>query len=136
MKRRRCYWLMVFPNYSYARNSNKAREAMAEADKSPMTEIAKPFRLRCLGVIAYLEGDYASAKRDLETAISLVDKVKWRPFKDGHLSIARAYLCCVLAKQGDAQEAKKNFRMAKNYLLATKEDELLADCRQATGEYN
>jgi hypothetical protein len=108
---------------------------MTEADKSPMPEIAKSFRIRCLGVIAYLEGDYPAAKRDLETAISLVENVKWRPFKDGHLGIARGYLCCVLAKQGDLATAKNNFSLAKDYLIATKEDELLAACRQATGEY-
>ena len=119
----------------YKRNPVKAREAMAEADKSPMTDIAKPFRLRCLGVIAYLEGDYAAAKRDLEASINLVEKVKWRPFKDGHLSIARAYLCCVLAKQGDLESAKKNFALVKDYLVATEENELLAECRQATGDY-
>lgn len=126
-------------SYRYARckrNPQKAREAMAEADKSPMPEIAKPFRIRCMGVIAYLEGDYAAAKRDLETAISLIENVKWRPFKDGHLCIARAYLCCVLAKQGDLAAAKRNLVMAKDYLMATEENELLAECRQATGEYN
>ena len=120
----------------YKRNPPKARDAMAEADKSPMPEIAKPFRIRCLGVIAYLEGDYSASRRDLETAISLVEKVKWRPFKDGHLCVARAYLCCVLAKQGDLAAAKRNFALAKEYLIATGEDELLAECRQATGEYN
>jgi tetratricopeptide (TPR) repeat protein len=117
----------------YKRNPQKAREAMAEADKSPMTEIAKPFRIRCMGVIAYLEGDYTAAKRELEMAISLVEKVKWRPFKDGHLSVARAYLCCASGKLGDLVAAKKNFALAKDYLIATKEDELLTECRQATG---
>jgi tetratricopeptide (TPR) repeat protein len=120
----------------YLRNPKKAREAMAEADRSPMVELAKPFRARCLGVIAYLEGDCMAAKRELETAINSVQNVKWRPFKDGHLSVARAYLCCVSAKLGDLTSAKKNFALAKDYLVATKEDELLAECRQATGEYN
>ena len=118
----------------YKRDPVKAREAMAEADKSPMPEFAKPFRIRCLGVIAYLEGDYNAAKRDLETAIELVDKAKSRPFRDGHLSIARAYLSCVLAKQGDLTAAKKLFAMAKAYLVATKEDGLLAECSQLISE--
>jgi len=117
----------------YKRNPGKAREAMAEADKSPMADIARPFRIRCLGVIAYLDNDYATAKRELETAIELVEKAKWHPFKDGHLNVARAFLCCVLAKQGDLSAAKKNFELAKEYLVATKEDELLAECRQLIG---
>ena len=130
-------WADLSNRYArHKRNPQKAREAMAEADKSPMTEIAKPFRVRCLGIIAYLEGDYATAKRELETAINLVEKVKWRPGKDGHLCIARAYLCCVLAKQGDLAAAKRYFALTKDYLIATEENELLAECRQATGEYN
>lgn len=126
-------------SYRYARhkrNPAKAREAMAEADKHPMPDFAKPFRLRCLGVIAYLEEDYAAARQALEAAIHDVEAVKWRPFKDGHLSISRAYLSCVLAKQGDFSAAKKNFALAKDYLIATGENELLAECRQATGDHS
>jgi len=128
-------WADLANRYArYKRDPVKAREAMAEADKSPMAEIAKPFRIRCLGIIAYLENDYTTAKRELETAIDLVEKVKWRPFKDGHLNIARAYLCCVLAKQGDLSAASNNLERAREYLVATKEDELLAECRQLIGE--
>jgi hypothetical protein len=35
----------------------KAREAAAEAEKRPLADIAKPFQMRCRGVIAYLEGN-------------------------------------------------------------------------------
>jgi hypothetical protein len=108
--------------------------AMAEAEKSPLPDLAKPFHIRCQGIIAYLEGDYAAARRELETAIELVDKAKGRPFRDGHLSVARAYLCCVLARQGDLPAAKKCFALAKKYLVATAEDELLAECRELCGE--
>jgi hypothetical protein len=121
---------LAYRHARYKRNPTKAREAMAETDKSPIVEIAQPFRSRCLGVIAYLEGDYPTAKSELENSINAVENVKWRPGKDGHLAIARAYLCCVLAKQGDKEAAKKNFDLAREYLVATKEDELLAECRQ------
>lgn len=130
-------WLDL--GYLYARRKRdpvKAREAVAEADKSPLPDLAKPSRIRCLGIIAYLEGDYAAARSNLETSIALVDKAKGRPFRDGHLSIARAYLCCVLAKQGDLAGAKRCFALAKEYLIATKEDELLAECRQLIGTPN
>ncbi|HTB85143.1 MAG TPA: hypothetical protein VK742_15975 [Candidatus Sulfotelmatobacter sp.] len=125
---------LAYRHARYKLDPVKARAAMAESEKSPLPDFAQPFRIRCLGVIAYLEADYAAAKRDLETAIVLVEKARGRPYRDGHLSIARAYLCCVLAKQGDLAGAKKNFSLAKAYLVATKEDELLADCRQFIGE--
>jgi tetratricopeptide (TPR) repeat protein len=128
-------WIDLSNRYArYKRDVVKAREAMAEADKSPLPDVATTFRVRCLGIIAYLEGDYPAAKRDLETAIEQLEKAKSRPFRDGHLSVARAYLCCVLAKQGDLAAAKKNFAFAKKYLMATQEDALLAECRQLTGE--
>jgi tetratricopeptide (TPR) repeat protein len=128
-------WADLANRYArYKRDPAKAGEAMAEAEKSPMADIAKPFCIRCRGIIAYLEGDLATARRELETAIELVEKAKSRPYRDGHLSVARAYLCCVLAKQGDLPMAKKCFNSARDYLVATKEDELLAECRQLTGE--
>jgi tetratricopeptide (TPR) repeat protein len=127
-------WLDLAYRYArYKRDPAMAREALAEADKSPLVDVAKQFRTRCVGVIAYLEGDYPMARTELETAIGMVEKVKWRPFKDAHLSISRAYLSCVFAKLEDLPAAKKNFEMAKAYLVSTNEDELLAECRQLTG---
>jgi tetratricopeptide (TPR) repeat protein len=128
-------WLDIANRYArYKGDPIKAREAMAEADKSPMSDVSKPFRIRCQGIIEYLELDYAAARRDLETAIEMVERAKGRPYRDGHLSVARAYLSCVLAQQGDLPAAKKCFAQAKDYLVATDENELLAECRQLTGE--
>jgi tetratricopeptide (TPR) repeat protein len=128
-------WLDLANRYArYKRDPKKAREAMAEAEKSPLTDVAKPFHLRCQGIIAYLEHDYAAARCGLEAAIELAEKAKGRPYRDGRLSVSRAYLCCVLAKQGDLAGAKKCFALAKDYLVATKEDDLLTECRQLTGE--
>jgi tetratricopeptide (TPR) repeat protein len=117
----------------YKRDSVKAREAEAEADKTPCTDVAKPFRARCRGVIAYLENDFTTARTELETAIQMTVNVKWRPFNDGHLAISRAYLSCVLAKQRDFAGAKKNFNLARKYLEATNENELMAECRGLIG---
>ena len=94
-------WADLANRYArYKSDAVKARSAMAEAEKSPLSDVAKPFCIRCQGIIAYLEGNYGAAKRDLQIAIELVEKAKGRPARDGHLSVARAYLCCVLAKQG------------------------------------
>jgi tetratricopeptide (TPR) repeat protein len=118
----------------YKRDPVKAREALENAEKMPIVDVAKPYVYRCHGIIAYLEGKYTEAKRNLENAIEILDKIKSRPGRDGHLSIARAYLCCVLAKQGDLPAAKTHFAQAKEYLVATKEDALLAECLQLIGE--
>ncbi len=124
-------WLDLANRYArYKYDPVKARDALAEAEKSPLPDLAKPYQIRCRGIIAYLEGDYETARRELETSIQLLDAAKKRPFRDGHLSVSRAYLCCVLAKQGDLPAAKACFDQAREYLVATKEDELIAECRQ------
>jgi tetratricopeptide (TPR) repeat protein len=117
----------------YKRDPVRARQAMAEADKEPVAELIKPHRARCIGVIAYLEGEYTAAKNNLEACIEMIEKVPNRPFRDGHLSIARAYLCCVFAKQKNISAAEKCFNQAKAYLVATDETELLAECQQLIG---
>jgi tetratricopeptide (TPR) repeat protein len=128
-------WLDLAERYArYKHDPVKARNAMAEAEKSPLSDLAKPYHFRCRGIIAYLEGNYATAKHNLETAIELVEKAKGRPYRDGFLGVTRGYLCCTLARQGDLAGAKKCFLLAKKYLNATKEDELLAECRQLIGE--
>ncbi len=127
-------WLDLAYRYArYKHDPVKARAALAEAKNYVLTETALPFKLRCQGVIAYLEGEYATARQDLEKAIEMVEKMKWRPYRDGHLSVARAYLACVLAKLGDLSAASQNFSAAKDYLVATGEDELIAECRRLVG---
>lgn len=127
------WWDLVYRYARYKRDPVKAREAMTEAEKGTVTDVAKPFCTRCRGVIAYLEGDYATAKTELETTIDIIEKRTWFPFKGAGLSISRAFLCCVLAKQGDLPAAKRNFDLARKYLEATKEHDLIAECRGLIG---
>jgi tetratricopeptide (TPR) repeat protein len=54
----------------YKKDPQRARDAMGEADKSVIPEISKPSRLRCLGIIAYLEGNMEEAQRALEESQS------------------------------------------------------------------
>ena len=82
----------------------------------------------------FRSAEVVTAKLELEKALALVEKVKWRPYKDGHVNIARAYLACVLARQGDLTGAKQYFAAAKEYLTATKEDELVVECHKLIGE--
>jgi len=117
----------------YKRDTVGARQALAEIEKGTLTELAKPFVTRARGILAYLEGDHAAAKKELEDAIRVLEKAHNRPFRDGTLAIARAYLCCVLARQGDFGSAKKELAQAKEYLLATDEKDLLAECNRLVG---
>jgi len=117
----------------YLNDPVRARAALAEAEKSTLPDLAIPYHLRCLGILAFLEGDYSTARQKLEESLEMMQKNPHVPFRTGHISIANAYLCCVSAKQGDLATARKNFQEAEEYLIATDETELLEQCKHALG---
>jgi len=118
----------------YKSDPVKARAALAEAEKSTLPDLAEPFHLRCRGISALLEEDYSTARRELEASLAIMQKTPNIPYRAGHISVTKAYLCRVLAKQGDQAGARKNFKEAEEYLVATGESELLEQCKKATGD--
>jgi hypothetical protein len=118
----------------YKKDTVKAKEILSKIDKDTLTEIAKPYYLRCQGILDYFEKDYASARQELEISLKMEEEARNRPFRDGRIGILNGYLCCVFAKQGDLTEAKKCFEKAKEYLIATGETILLEECKRAVGE--
>jgi len=115
----------------YHHDAAAARAALAEGEKATVPEILKPNVLRTHGIIAYLEKDYATAKTKLESGIKQMEATSHVPGRDGNTRVARGYLCCVLARLGDSAGARKQFDMAKEYLIATKENDLLKECENA-----
>jgi tetratricopeptide (TPR) repeat protein len=115
----------------YQKDTAGGRSALAEAEKGTLTDIAEPFRRRVRGILAYLEGNYDSARLELEAALRMLQKTPHQPFRDGNIAVLKAYLCCVLAKLGDLDGARKCFSDAKEYLVATGEKELLEECKSA-----
>ncbi len=111
----------------------RARTAIAQAEKGTLTEIAIPYDKRCRGIVAYLEGNWATARQELEISLRMMESTPHVPGRVGTISIAKGYLCCVLARQGEHAAAKKNLEGAREYLVATGEDELLAECEQLVG---
>jgi len=119
----------------FKKDTGKAREALAQAEKGILTETEKPYLMRCHGILAYLEKNYAMARQELETGLRIVEQ-RHQPFKNGYVNITKGYLCCTLAKQGDLAAAKKYFTEAKEYLIATEETGLIQECKQVLGESN
>lgn len=117
----------------YKKDAARGRAAIAAAEKGVLADLTKPFHLRCQGILAFLEGDYSVAREKLEKSLNIMEKTPHVPFRDGHISVAKAYLCCVLAGQGDRTAANQKFLEAKAYLVATEETELLEQCQRATG---
>src|SRR6266404_1899537 len=115
----------------YKKDTVGAREALANAEKSTISDIAKPFHHRCRGFLACLEGDSTLARSELEASLEIMERTKHQPFRDGHISVVKGYLCCVLARQGNIGAARKCLEESRKYLVATGEDELLRECDSA-----
>jgi len=117
----------------YKGDAVKARAALVEAEKGTIPDALKAGHLRIRGIVAYVEGNHAEAKQDLEASLTILAGNPNQPFRDGSINIARAYLCLVLDRLGDREGAKQNFMAARDYLVATGEAELLEQCRTVTG---
>lgn len=116
----------------YKSDPARGRQAMVAAEKGVLADFTRPFHVRCQGMLAFLEGDYPTARQKLEEALEMMETTPHMPFRDGHIGVAKAYLCCVLAKLGDHAAAKRKFSEAKAYLSATSETDLLEQCQRAT----
>lgn len=115
----------------YKRDVGAAREALNEAEKAVLAEHAKPYLLRTRGLVCYLEGKYSEARGAFEAAIEYMERTRNQAFREGNISVTKAHLSCVLAKQGELDLAKKHFAEAKGYLNATDEKDILDECRAA-----
>jgi tetratricopeptide (TPR) repeat protein len=111
------------------RDAAAGRTALAEADKETQTEMAKPFVLRCRGMIASLQGDYVTARREFEEAEAELLAHANRPFHNANLALTRALLASVLGRLGEFAAGRKTLAKAEKYLVAAKETELLQEAR-------
>jgi len=128
-------WLDLSNRFArYKKDAVQARAALVEAEKITLTSVEEAYHLRCRGIVAWVEGDCRSAKKELEASLAMMEKTRHVPFRDGHISIAKAYLGCALARLGDLAGAKHCFAEARKYLEATEETELLKECRKVIGE--
>ena len=115
----------------YKKDTVRARAALEEAGKGPTSETSKPYAMRNRGILAYLEGNYALARQELEAGLKVVEG-RHQPFKDRYLNITKAYLCCVLARQGEMAEARRLLAQVREYLCATSQEELFEECNKLT----
>jgi len=118
----------------YKKDTVRAKEMLSKIEKDTLAEFARPYYLRCQGILDYIEGDYASAKEELEVSLKMMEQTRDIPFRDGNIGMVKGYLCCVLAKQDNLTAAKRCFEQAREYLIATSETELLEECKKAVGE--
>jgi tetratricopeptide (TPR) repeat protein len=115
----------------YFQDPAGARAALQHVDMDLLVDLSKPYVIRLRGIVAWLEDDFANARRDLEAAIEGMEKTCHIPGRAGNIAVAKGYLCCVCAELGDMETARKCWKEARVYLLATKETKLISDCEAA-----
>lgn len=118
--------------YRYARHKRdaaNARQSLNEAEKAEFSKSTRPFLLRARGMVCYLENNDPEARRAFEEALDGMERTRNEPFRDGSIGVTKAHLACVLARQGELELARKHFADATPYLNATKQMDLLAECR-------
>jgi hypothetical protein len=115
------------------RNATAARAALAKVDAESIPQAGRFFIHRCHGILAYIEGNYAAARQELEKSLAMVESQKALPFRDGSLAILKAYLACVCGRQGEMERARKYFAAAEPYLIATEEKDFICECKMILG---
>jgi len=107
----------------------EAKEALARAEKLEMVGLGKPYVHFLRGIIAWRERNPSEAKGLLEKALVGFQPHAHHALMEGLLLLTKAYLCSVRGQLGDSAEAKRLFGEVEEFLVANKEDELLAACR-------
>jgi len=115
----------------YHADAPGARAALQHVDMDLVMDLLKPFATRLRGIILWLENDFGNARQELETAIREMEKTRHIAYRTGTIAVAKGYLCCVYARLGNREAARKCYGEAAEYLVATKETRLLQDCEDA-----
>jgi hypothetical protein len=112
----------------YHADAAGARAALEHVDMELVVDMLKPLVFRLRGIVAWVEGNFDDARRELELALHELEKTRHLPYRTGNIAVVKGYLCCVYAKLGNLSAASKCYREARAYLIATEETKLLNDC--------
>lgn len=118
----------------YQLDTANAKAILDQAEKQVVIEMAKPHILLCRGIIALIEKDFAKALLNLQKALE-----GFRPFSqhvmlEGNVLITKAYLSCAEGALGNKAAAARLFHEVRSYLEATRQDDLLTECKRSAGE--
>jgi len=113
------------------RDARAAAQALAEAEEQELTQLAQPFVKRIKGMIALEQGELAAAKAHLLKALEQTSRLKGMDLIYSNLMLIQAYLCLAEARLGEMDSASRRLKLARPYLEATKQADLLNRCQAA-----
>ena len=116
----------------HQRDIPRARQLLAQARSHVLSDVLAPVAEAAEGMLHLEEGSPDQARSRLESALAELNKFcAASPFVGALLDRIRAYLALALADLGEHAAAEREFRLAEPRLVALRNDELLARCRQA-----
>jgi tetratricopeptide (TPR) repeat protein len=106
----------------------EAKELLAAAEKSPLTETARPHVSAVRGVIALRQNDFATANRLLLEALAGFEKNagRRRYIFEPSILLTQGYLAVANAALGNKQAAREYFAKSEKYLAVIRLDEVIA----------
>jgi hypothetical protein len=106
----------------------EAQELLAAAEKSPLTETARPHVSAVRGVIALRQNDFATANRLLLEALAGFEKNagRRRYIFEPSILLTQGYLAVTNAALGNREAAREYFAKSEKYLAVIRMDEVIA----------
>jgi tetratricopeptide (TPR) repeat protein len=116
------------------RNPRRARELLSRAREHALSDMLQPFVLKAEGLIRLEEGKPREARELLEQALQKASAFRHASALVGaSIDKIHAALALAHAAEGDLDQARKHYRIARPRLLALKLDDIIARCEAAVG---
>jgi tetratricopeptide (TPR) repeat protein len=118
--------------YGCVRRLNRtaeAREALARAEQLEISGLGKTYLPFLRGIIAWREHRPEEARPLLEQAVAGFQPLAHNPLAEGLILSSKAFLCATYASLGDTAKSTALLGEVEPFLIAHKEDDLLAACR-------
>jgi tetratricopeptide (TPR) repeat protein len=118
----------------YRRDPHRARRYLAEAREHALSDMLQPFATFVEGMILLEENEPRAARPLLESAFKGASRFRHAsPLMGYMLDQMHVGLALAFAAEGDMDEARKHYRLAKPRLVALKQTDELTRCEEAIG---
>lgn len=126
-------WDTVIALLRYGGDVAEARALLASREGQAVTQLEQVARDYSRALLAIVDQRFSEALELLSTARGLAEQVMVSvpALRDSYQALIDAYRAIALAGSGDAVGAQRLFGSVTPFLVATGEEELLAQCREA-----
>jgi tetratricopeptide (TPR) repeat protein len=106
----------------------ESRALLARVDQSVLIPYARAYVPFVEGIILFRENRFDEARAELLKAVAGIGKFLHQDLTRGSWLLAKSYLCAAEQKLGNFSAVKKLWKETQQFLVAHREDELIALC--------